>query len=159
MADELEWVYEDATQRQAYCRNVHFCVWYDAPEVEQMREYGRRSEAIRARHPEGTGLMNLVVSGVPRFSSEVRDVARELTREGIHRAGTAHVILVGGLLASAVRGFFGTMILLGRPPNPTRVFGDVDEASRWLADSMNAHAAERWEPDTLAALAHQAIAR
>jgi hypothetical protein len=155
----LEWVHEDATNRQAFCRNVHFCVWYDAPTGAQMDTYGQRSKELEARHPGGTALMNLVVSGSPRFSSEVRDKARELTREGIHDAGAAHVILVGGLLASAVRGFFGTMILLGRPPNPTKVFGDVESAAAWLADGLSRVGEERWDAEELAALCRRAIAR
>lgn len=155
----LEWVYQDATNRQAFCRNVHFCAWFDAPTGEQMDEYGQCSRLIKARYPAGTALVNLVASGSPRFSSEVRQKARDLTREGIHNAGTAHVVLVGGLLASAVRGFFGTMILLGRPPNPTKVFGDVDSAARWLSGSLNQIGTEQWDADELAALCRLAVER
>ncbi len=155
----MEIVYEDATSRQVYVRNMHLAIWYDAPTVEQMYEWGRRAEAIRKRNPEGTGLMNLVVSGTPRFSSEVRQAVKDHTERGVHNVGAAHVILVRGLLASAVRGFLGTAMLLGRPKNPTKVFADVAPAAEWMAGCAEATGAERWASDELNAACLGAIER
>lgn len=153
----LEIVYEDETSRQGYSRNLHVVVWYDAPTAEQMHEFGRRAEAIRERNPDGTGLMNLVVSGTPRFGADVREAAREHTERGIHNIGAAHVILVEGLLASAVRGFLGTIVLLGRPKNPTKVFATIDDAARWMTGNCAKIGGQTWGADELAALCGHAI--
>lgn len=152
-------VFEDETSRQVYVRNIHIAVWYDAPTVDQMHEWGRRAEAIRARNPEGTGLMNLVVSGTPSFSSEVRQAVKDYTERGVHNVGAAHVILVRGLLASAVRGFLGTAMLLGRPENPTKVFADLAPAASWMAGCAEETGVERWSGDQLNRACAEAIER
>ena len=155
----LEIVHEDATMRQVYCRNVQIAAWYDAPSLEQMHTYGRCAKVLSKRYGGKSALMNVVVKGVPRFSSEVREAASEYTREGAHQIGAAHVILVGGLLGSSVRAFLSTVMLLGRPPNPTKVFGDLDGAARWMAKSLCARSPEAWDAEELAAVCRQAIHR
>lgn len=145
-----EIVYQDATLRQAYSRNLHVCAWYDAPTLEQMHAYGRAAKALSMRHEGKSGLINVVVTGVPRFSGEVREAAAEYTREGAHAVGAAHVILVGGLLGTSVRAFMSTIMLLGRPPNPTKVFGDVPHAARWMAGNFAERSEQRWTAEEVA---------
>lgn len=152
-------VYEDATLRQAYARNLHVVAWYDAPSLEQMHAYASCAKALSDRWRRRSGLMNLVVGGVPRFTAEVREAAAEYTREGAHGAGAAHVILVSGLLGSSVRAFLSTAMLLGRPPNPTRVFGGIAEAARWMATNFAAHSGQVWDPDELARVCLDVIER
>ena len=152
-------VYEDETLREGYAKNVHLVAWFDAPTADHMRQYGVGAQALHARYPQGSGLMNLIVSGTPSFSNEVRELARQYTAEGLHDAGAAHVILVGGLLGSAVRGFLGTMLLLGRPPNPTRVFAGVEPAAAWLVGGLERTGTQRWDADELAAITTRFVAR
>lgn len=159
MPSPLEVVYEDETLRQGFSRNVHFVTWHDAPTADQMRAYGNTARSVHNQHPDGSGLINMVVTGTPRFSNEVRELAMTYTREGLHSAGTAHVILVRGLLGSSVRAFLGTTVLLGRPPNPTKVFADIDSASRWMVTNLEARGSESWSAETLTKCAIHLLAR
>ncbi len=159
MGIPLDIVYEDETSRQVYGRNLHFAVWYDAPVVEQMHEWGRRAAAIRKANPEGTGLMNLVVSGTPAFSAEVREAVKEYTEHGVHNVGAAHIILVRGLLASAVRGFLSTAMLLGRPKNPTKVFAEVQPACQWMVRNTATTGGQEWTADDILDCCQRAIER
>ncbi|MBX3269867.1 MAG: hypothetical protein KF729_06380 [Sandaracinaceae bacterium] len=152
-------VYEDETLREAYARNVHLVAWFDAPTADHMRQYGVGAQALHARYPRGSALVNLIVSGTPSFSNEVRELARQYTAEGLHDAGAAHVILVGGLLGSAVRGFLGTMVLLGRPPNPTRVFAAIEPAAAWLTRNLAQTGPEPWDAAELAELTARFLER
>lgn len=157
--EHVQIVYEDGTLRQAYCRNVHIAAWYDAPSLEQMHAYGACAKALSQRFGGKTALLNVVVTGVPRFSSEVRDAAAEYTREGAHSVGAAHIILVGGLLGSSVRAFLSTAMLLGRPPNPTKVFGSIETAAFWMARNLTDRSPERWDPNELAEVCRAVVER
>lgn len=133
---ELETIYEDETSRQAYVGPLHIAAWFDAPTLSQMRVYGRHAVALAARH-ERTALMTLIVKGRPSFDPAVRDEVKRLTSRGIHRAGTAHVVLATGLVGAAARAFMSTSVLVGRPNTPTKVFGDLDEAGIWLGQRLD----------------------
>lgn len=159
MTSAAEVVHDDGTLRQAYCRNVHVVAWYDAPSLEQMHTYGAAAKALSARWERRSALMNIVVTGVPRFSSEVREAAAEYTREGAHGVGAAHIILVGGLLGSSVRAFLSTAMLLGRPPNPTKVFGGIDEAALWMGRNLAERSPEAWDPSELAEVCRAVVER
>jgi hypothetical protein len=154
----LEIVYEDQTLKQAYARNVHVAAWFDAPTVAQMHAYGRCARALSQRYGGQSCLVNLVVGGVPRFSAEVREVASQYTREGAHGVGAAHVILAPGLVGTSVRAFLSTVILLGRPPNPTKVFGDIDGAAEWMARNLAMRSSEIWEAKDVADACRRVIA-
>ena len=159
MGETFEIVYEDATLRQAYARNVHLVAWYDAPTLEQMHAYGRAAQTLSARYRGRSALINAIVEGFPRFTPEVRQAAAEYSRKGAHGVGTAHVILVGGLLGSSVRAFLSTANLIGRPKNPTKVFGDLATASAFVAALLSADGTERWEREPLNSLAERVVQR
>ncbi len=156
---EMDIVYEDAKSRQVVVRNMHLAGWFDAPNVDQMHEWGRQALAVKQRNPKGTGLMNLIVSGTPAFSAEVRAAVKDYTERAVHDVGAAHIVLVRGLLASAVRGFLGTAMLLGRPKNPTKVFGELGPAATWMATNAQSLGAVRWDADALQAACQRAITR
>lgn len=159
MRSSTQIVHEDGTLRQAYCRNVHVAAWYDAPTVEQMHAYGACAKALSTRWQGKSALLNVVVTGVPRFSSEVREAAAEYTREGAHTVGAAHIILVGGLLGSSVRAFLSTAMLLGRPPNPTKVFANIEQAAFWMGRNLAERSPERWDPSDLAEMCRTVVER
>ena len=148
----LETVHADTTFRIFRSRNIQLNVWKDAPRSEHMREFRRIGAVHNRRHPQGSGLINMILSGTPSFSSEVRDETVKLMKEtSMFRLGTAHVVLVGGLSGTSVRAFLSTVMLLGRPPLPNKVFGDMNSAAGWLAPRL-AESAEVWSPAALVAL-------
>jgi hypothetical protein len=150
--------YEDGTCRLTMAGNLLAATWFDAPNVEQMREFRRVSVAMKREHPQGTAMVNLIVDGTPRFHPGVRDEATQLMRENIHKLGSAHVVIVDGLRGSATRAFMTTVILVGRPRAPTKVFGRVDEAVAQL-NSWLAPGAVRWSAPELRSFCEGAMVR
>lgn len=122
---------QDSTLSLACVRGLVIAVWRDAPTGGQLRELRRAMEEARERF-ETTALINLVLSGTPSFSAEVRDESARLTRDNDWTLGTAHIVLVDGFTGVAVRSFFSTMLLLGRPKVPTKVFGSLEDGCVWL---------------------------
>lgn len=130
----LTHVYADERALFAHAGGLLLCGWRDAPTMVQMRalaEHGRRVE--KERGP--LALLNVAFGGVPRFPDDVRNYAAELTRDaGLFQIGRAHVVTIPGFVGAAVGAFINTFMLLGRPPRPTKMFRDIAEAARWLAD-------------------------
>lgn len=118
-------------------------VWYDAPTLSDMRALLKAADSLRREYPGGTALLNVIKSGTPMFEQSVRLEAQRLTREGHFSLAVAHLVLVGGLAGAAVRAFLGTVTLVGRPKDPTRVFGAAGDALAWLADHA-ARGPEAW---------------
>lgn len=155
----LEPVHVDATFRIFSARNVQVNVWADAPTVEQMRAFGRAGAAHARRHPGGAALLNLITSGTPSFSEAVRDeTVRLMKLPDVYRLGAAHLVLLAGFKGTAVRAFLSTVMLLGRPPVPNKVFGDAESAAAWMMPLL-APGAEAWSPEEIVSLVKQANAR
>jgi hypothetical protein len=150
----LEIVHTDAILSIATSRNVQVNVWTDAPTVEQIRAFSRTGAALARRHPRGTGLLNVMLRGTPRFSEQVRDETVKLMKQADFRLGTAHLVLMGGLTGTAVRAFMSTVMLLARSPTPNKVFGDPGTATAWLAPLL-AQGAEPWSSAQLVALVNE----
>lgn len=134
-------VYEDATLRLWSHRELLVAAWFDAPTIEQMREVGRVGRALGNAHPRGSALANVIVSGVPRFSDEVRDEGIRIARDRTFRRDSCHLILVGGLGGAAVRAFMSMVLLvgtkaLGKGAARTRVFGEIGAAASWTAELL-----------------------
>lgn len=153
--------YEDETLRVGCLDNLTIAVWWDAPTAAQMRALDDVDMAMRARTTGLAGFMNIIVTGFPRFSAEVREEAARQSAFDDGRSGAAaHVVLTRGLVGAAARAFLSGVFLAARPGYPNRVFGDPMEAARWLAPLLEAHGAYRWSPervsDLVAALLHPA---
>ena len=133
----LESFYKDETLTVAFAPRLIVAVWRDAPTFPQMLRLRAASEEQRRRAADGAALLNLVLSGTPSFSNDVRKEATSQTQAtsgwGI---ANAHVVLVDGFRGVAVRSFFGTMMLLARTDVPTKVFGELETAVRWVAPLM-----------------------
>lgn len=155
----IQVVHHDAALRITVSKNLQINVWTDAPTLAHLRLHAAQAQVMHRAHPDGTGLVNIMVRGTPKFTDGVRDEAVRLRKMPSHYTlGTAHVVLVTGLAGAAVRAFMGTVILMARSPTPSKVFGDIDSAVRWftpilargrsawtaadLADTLNAVAAE-----------------
>jgi hypothetical protein len=154
----IDILHEESMLRIAAFRNVLINVWSDAPDVAQMRAYGRVAQQFGAARPRSTALLNAVIRGTPVFPEPVRDeVTKVMRMRGVFRLGAAHLIAVGGLPGTATRAFLSTAILLGRPKNPSKVFSDPREACDWLSARL-ATATELVLPEELLAAYRDAIA-
>jgi hypothetical protein len=92
---------------------------------------------FRSNFPEGVGLITIVEPGAPLPSAEVRQgAARVLTEVAPYVRYSAVVFEGTGFRAAAVRGVVTSMIMLGRPSYPHRVFGSVTEACNWFQRSF-----------------------
>lgn len=152
----LEPIHADPTFRIFSARNLQVNVWTGPPTVDQMRSFERAGIAISRRHPRGAGLINVMLSGKASFSQEVRDeTVRLMKTTNSYRLGSAHVVLVDGFTGTAVRAFMSTVMLLGRPPSPNKVFGDVESAAQWLVPQL-ALGAEAWSTAEIVSLVKQA---
>mgnify|MGYP001601178916 CR=1 FL=1 len=134
-------VYQDETLRLWSRRELLVAAWFDAPNAEQMREVGRAGRALAAQHVEGSALANVIVSGLPRFSDPVREEGIRIARERTFRRGSCHVILAGGLAGAAARAFMSMVLLvgtraIGKGAARAKVFGEVFEASEWMAELL-----------------------
>jgi hypothetical protein len=152
----LETAHADAILRIVASRNIQVNVWLDAPTPEQVRVFSRIGAAHSRRHPRGAALINIMVSGTPSFSEEVRDgIVKLMKLPDMFRLGAAHVVLLDGLTGSAVRTFMSTVMLIGRPPIPNKVFGDAESAAAWLAPLLT-QGPEPWTRVEIVQLVKQA---
>ncbi len=128
-----EIVFEDATLRICSSRNLVVSAWSSTPEPDHLRTLNRALHAQDGKYREHRALLDLVVTGTPRFTDKVRDELVRLLRDPRAQGkGTAHVVTVGGLAGATVRAFLSTVMLLARPEAPNKVFGEVAPAANWL---------------------------
>lgn len=151
-------VHSDESLRIVTARNLFVVVWWDAPTVEQLRSLARMAEAHRRDHPRGTAMLNVIRGGMPSFDQKMREEAQRLTRDGHFDLAVAHLVLLGGLVGAAVRAFLSTIVLLGRPKEPTQVFAEEGKALSWLAPQL-ARGPSLWARDDVQATFDRAMGR
>src|SRR5262245_7592818 len=143
--------YEDPTLLVAVHRSLMLVRWCDAPTLAQARAFSRLSYELARAEPRGSALLNVIVRGTPPFTDGVRDEVVRMTSDAtLFTLGAAHLVLLSGLASTAVRAFLSTMLLLGRPKNPARVFGDAGSAADWLSERLALGAAPLLRTDILA---------
>ncbi len=99
----------------------------------------------RAHQPGKTALLDLIVSGTPRFDDDARKGITKLIADGaLNPVGGAHVMLIPGVAGSAVRAFMSTALLLARPAAPHKAFGELPAAAAWLAPKLASATGEAW---------------
>jgi hypothetical protein len=153
-----ETLYTDPILQIAAHRNLLVIAWSDAPTVDQMRECARAARVLARKYNGGIGLLDLILSGTPTFSTEVRDEAVKLNRDpALFRLGIADTVLVTGFVGVAVRAFLATVALLARSPVPTRVLGSLAEAEAWLLPQL-VKGGEPWATGDIVKLARPIIA-
>ncbi len=151
--------FSDECLRVATVDNLEIATWFNAPELEHMRTIDRVYKGVRRRTTGGCAFANVIVEGVPRFSAEVREEAARQTADVDERdIATAHVILVDGMVGSAVRAFMSTTILIGRPPHPTKVFADIPSTVSWLAIHLGKNERYSWPEERLREVLQRAAA-
>lgn len=136
------------------CRNLSVAVWRDAPTVEVLQELARASLVLGKQHPTGSGLLNLVVSGTPRFTEDVRKETARLARDAtLFPLGVARVFLLGGFAGIAVRAFLNTATLVAGPsPRPLHAFTNLEDAAAWIAPKLEV-GGQRWTSAEIVAFA------
>jgi hypothetical protein len=135
---ETEIVHEDSTLRIGVTRNLVAFAWSAAPEATHVRSLTRALQAVIGKHGSNHAALDIVLSGAPRFSDEVRSEMVKLIRDPrIQGQGSAHVVEVAGLSGTAVRAFLSTVLLMGRPAAPHKVFGSLGAGAAWLASVLS----------------------
>lgn len=119
-------------------KNLVIVRWSTSPSAAQFKMLREASEAVASEYG-GSGLLNVVVQGVPRFDEDMRTEAARISKsEGQRGLGVAHVVLLPGLAGTTVRAFLSTIALVARPKAPTSTFDALDPAARWLAERLAA---------------------
>ena len=152
-----ETLYSDATLLVAAQRNLLILAWTDAPSAAQLRECGRLGRVLGRKHPGGIAMLDLLISGTAKFSNEMREEAVKITRDPkLFRLGVADVVLVSGLVGVAARAILSTVALIGRPVVPNRMFGNLADATAWLAPKL-ALGGEPWSAAEIIAIAEPIV--
>lgn len=134
---EIEVLHDEPQFAIAARRNLTLALWRDAPQAGWFRAIREKSWPYAGRWPDGAGWINLIVSGTPSFSEEMRREAAEVSkRDDLYTLGTANIVALDGLRGSATRAFLGTIFLLSRSKTPTKVFATPEDAASWLAPRL-----------------------
>jgi hypothetical protein len=138
--------FENETARISIERNVVVAAWLQEPrEPKELREMERAGKKAASKYKDATALFNVIISGRPSFSEEVRsEVTRITSDDTIFAAATAHVILVEGFIGSAVRAFIATALVVSRTKTPNKTFGDIDAAVKWVKERLDVAKTEPW---------------
>ena len=136
--------FDDPVLRLSSVDNIAIAAWFDAPpEPAYLERTTAFLKALHARHPGGIAFVNLICGGTPRFSEPVRKATTASMRDVTVELGTAHVVLIGGFRGTATRMFLSSMMLLSRPPHPSKICVTVDEALAWMLPHCGAAAPDR----------------
>ncbi len=128
-----EVLFENETARIAALDNVLVVRWADAPRTTfELKEFEKAGKRLAGEYDKRAVFANVIVSGTPSFSQEVRDEVARLTSSPMFHLGTAQIILVEGLAGVAVRAFLNTAFLLSRAKAPNKVFGDLGYGIEWM---------------------------
>jgi hypothetical protein len=141
---------DEPTCRIVTARNVVIALWLDAPVVSQIQAIARVGRARKSKYPRGVVMVNVIVSGRPNFTQDVRDEVARLYQANLFALGACHAVLVGGLAGVATRAFLATVSLLRRSSAPSRVTGDVDSTVAWV--HAQANGVEPWAAPEIRAL-------
>jgi hypothetical protein len=150
--------FENEIARFTYDRNVAVAAWFDAPRVKlellEMEKVGKR---LLAQYKEETALFNVIVSGTPSFSEEVRkEVTRITSDDALFARASAHVLLVEGFVGSAVRAFVSTALVISRTTTPNKVFADFEAAAAWVKLQLDKGPIV-WTPGDLVGIQRRAV--
>ena len=153
-----EILYTDTEMQIAVHRNLLLIAFCDAPSAEQIRECGRVARSLARKHPGGIGLLNLVLSGKPNFTNEMREEAVKLNRDpSLFRLAIADVVLIPGLVGVAARSFLSTVTLLSRSANPRSAFGNLEDTDAWLVPRLAGGGGERWARGDIVAVSQPIV--
>ncbi len=126
----------------------------------ELREMERAGKKVSSKYKGKSALFNVIISGKPSFSEEVRNEVNRITSDDtLFSAASAHVILVEGFIGSAVRAFLATALVVSRTKTPNKTFNDVDLAAKWVKERLEASNTETWAEADLVAFVKYTTAR
>ena len=150
-------LFENPIARIAAQENVLVVRWADAPRTTlELREFEKAGKRIASAFDKRAVFANVIVSGTPSFSQEVRDEVARLTSSPMFHLGTAQIVLVQGLAGVAVRAFLSTALLVSRAKAPNKVFGDLDYGVDWMHARLR-EGPVPWRRDGLASFVEKVV--
>ncbi len=132
-------------------QNLVVVRWDGPPSAAQLRALAAHADEVSRAHPEGVGLLSVIVDGKPRlrFDGAIREEVIRLSEQSPEDAlAVAHVVLTRGLAGAAIRGILSAVLSVAKPRTPTRLFDAMEPAEEWVAGKLAA--AGRWSPTEVA---------
>lgn len=130
------------------------CVWTEAPTLDEVGDMERAGQSQARLNGGKAALLNVIVSGRPKFSDEVRAKVKRMTQQGQpFNWVVAHLILIDGLAGAGIRAFLTTGTLFARSEIPKRVFGKRPECTHWLAHQMGG----KWNARTIESMLDEVL--
>ena len=128
----------DADHTLAAWRNVLMMHWHGPVTMDAVQATHPAHDAVYAEYPRGLGVFVIVSDSTPIPPTEVRQVSALIIRATAGEVLCQCTIIEGGgFWGSAARSAAAAINILSRPPNPTRVFGEVEEAVAWQTPFLN----------------------
>lgn len=113
------------------------CVWSEAPTLDEVGDMDRAGQSQARLNGGKAALLNVIVSGRPKFEDDVRARVKKMTQQGQpFNWAVAHLIMIDGLAGAGIRAFLTTGALFARSAIPKRVFGTRPECTHWLAHTL-----------------------
>lgn len=130
----VEVIFEDAEVKLGASGPLIIAVYKRAPTLGVMERLDAAETKLLEKHPRLSVLTIIsAVGDALKVDEKVRARGVELSHkyDKVVR-GSAIVIAVKGLAAVVVRSFLSAFFLLSKSAMPSKTFGDVGEAVRWL---------------------------
>lgn len=135
LSPTLVWQSDDALI--AVERELIVTRWTGPPTARQLEALA----SVHERCGREVAILDVVVDvrGRPSVDAAVRaQLVRLIGAHGARTVGVAHVVMLDGLVGTAVRSFFGAIEMVSGTRTPTSTFDDVDGAAPWLAGKLGA---------------------
>lgn len=155
MSSPIELLHRDPTLVLVCSGHLLVAVWWNAPTAAQMDVIADASKKLEAELAGPAAYAQFVITGTPKFTSEVRQKAEALTRDH-YGLGIAHVIEVGGLVGAATRAFLSALLLVAQNDKPIRVFPRGQDGASWIADKLGGEA-QGWTPERVLEVRERAV--
>ncbi len=144
----------DSVYRMGRVRNVVVQVWRERATVDRVQATRELVREVNAEHPGQVAMLVRVVDGCglpePRTTRTFSRLLREVEPEV---QGVAVVLEGSGFWAATMRALISSITLMARSGPPTRIYGDLREASEALYDLLEQNDASLVPVDALAAAA------
>lgn len=120
------------------------CLWRTATTYEAVIELQGIAKNLVASSPGKVGFLTVVEAGADLPDGKVRDELAKMFQMVSASVACSALCFEGeGFRAAAVRAITTTINQVARQPFPHKVFGRVDEASRWMQTHNDALSAIR----------------
>jgi hypothetical protein len=140
-------------------RNLFVIVDNGHAHADDYKVLAREVKALGDKNPDGLGLLTVLP---PLTTPPTEDVRKAISAGYINVAKHLRCVswLVEGTAfrAAAVRAALGGLLLLMRPPFPTRVASSFEDAIPWLLTRMQTRPGQASDPETVIAMVKHELA-